>query len=290
MSKILRLTHPLHLLLAALTFALGTGITRYLGAAVKWLPFWLGLLAVLALQAAAALLVEYFRLSFLPLAPEETPRLRELFRTRLLQAAYAALTLSGAAIVSLLLFGALDLAAGILLALAVLLLMAYAVPPARLSETGYGELIQAVIFTTFYPAIAFLLQAGEVHRLLPLTAFPLTLLAIAWLLAADFSAFAADQKLGRRSLLIRLTWQRAVPIHHVLILTAFLLFAAASFFGVSWGLVWPVFLALPFAALQIYWLQRIASGGRPVWKFFDVLVPSVYGLTVYLLALSFWLR
>jgi 1,4-dihydroxy-2-naphthoate octaprenyltransferase len=168
--------------------------------------------------------------------------------------------------------------------------MAYALPPARLSETGYGELIQAGIFTTFLPAIAFLLQAGEFHRLLPLTAFPLTLLAIAWLLAANFSAFVADQKLGRRSLLIRLTWQRAIPIHHILILTAFLLFAAASFFGVSWGLVWPVFLALPFAALQIYWLQRIANGGRPVWKFFDVLAPSVYGLTVYLLALSFWLR
>ncbi len=290
MTKTLRLTRPLHLLLTALTYTLGTGIARYLGAAVKWPPFWLGLLAVLALQAAASLLVEYFRLPFLPLAPDETPRLRQLGRTRLLQAAYAALTLSGAAIISLLLFGALHLAAGILLALTVLFLVAYAVPPSRLSETGYSELVQAVILATFFPAIAFLMQAGEFHRLLPLTAFPLTLLAIAWLLAADFSAFAADQKLGRRSLLVRLTWQRAVSIHHILVLTAFLLFAAASFFGVSWGLVWPVFLALPFAALQIYWLQRIAAGGAPVWRFFNLLVPSVFGLTVYLLALSFWLR
>jgi 1,4-dihydroxy-2-naphthoate octaprenyltransferase len=290
MAKFLKLSRPVYLLLAALTYTLGAGIARYLGALIHWSDFWLGLLAVMTLLAAASFLVEYFHLPFTPLAPGETPRLREQGRVRLLQASYAALTLSGAAIVTLLLVGALTPPAGVLLILAILLVVAYAVPPLRLSETGYGELALAVVLALLLPAFAFLLQSSGFHRLLALTAFPLTLQAIAWLLAADFFTFASDQKLGRRSLLVRLSWQRAVPLHHLLILAAFLLFAASPFFGVSWGLLWPVFLALPFAALQIAWLQRIANGGTPVWKFFNMLAPAVFGLTVYLLTLSFWLR
>lgn len=290
MQKILKLSNPARLLVAALAYTLGAGIARYLGAAIQWPAFWLGLLAVLPALAAAALLVEYFRLPFTPLTADETPRLREQGRVRLLQASYAALTLSGAAFVALLVTGLLGLSAGVLLTLAILLLVACAVPPLRLAETGYGELALAVFFATLLPAFSFSLQADEFHRLLSLVAFPLTLLAVAWLLASNFSAFAADQKLGRRSLLTRLGWQRAAPLHHIFLLTAFLFFAAAPLLGVAWGLLWPVFLSLPFAVLQIAWLQRIASGGKPFWKVFDLLAPAVFGLTLYLLTLSFWLR
>jgi 1,4-dihydroxy-2-naphthoate octaprenyltransferase len=171
-----------------------------------------------------------------------------------------------------------------------LLLIAWALPPTRLADSGYGELVLAIVLATLLPAIAFLLQADEFHRLLPLTAFPLTLMALAYFLIADFPTFAADQKLGRHTLLTRLTWQRAVPIHHVLVLAAFLLFAATPLVGVPWALVWPVFLTLPFAAAQVVWLQRIANGGRTLWNFFIPLAASVFGLTVYLLALTFWIR
>ena len=169
-------------------------------------------------------------------------------------------------------------------------LFAYGVPPLRLAENGYGELTLAVFWGTLAPACSFLLQTDTFHRLLPIVTFPLTLLALAYLLAADFPSFATDSRMGRRTLLVRLTWQRAVPIHHLLVLSAFLLLAAAPFFGVPWGLIWPVLLDLPFGALQIIWLQRIASGGNPFWKFVNYLLPSVFGLAAYLLALAFWLR
>jgi 1,4-dihydroxy-2-naphthoate octaprenyltransferase len=290
MSKLIKLSNPVHLLLGALAYTLGAGIARYLGAAIDWPVFWLGLLIGLSLLAAAAWLAAFFRLPLTPLPPGETPRQRQRGRVRLLQAAYAALTISGAAAVTLLLARALTPSAGVLLLLAVLAALAYAVPPLRLAEAGYGELVMAAMLAMLLPALAFLLQTDDFHRLLPLTAFPLTLHAIASLLAADFSAFAGDQKLGRRSLLTRLGWQRAVPLHHILLLAAFLLFAVAPFFGVAWGLLWPVFLALPFAGLQIAWLQRIAGGGKPLWKFFDLLTLSVLALTLYLLTFSFWLR
>lgn len=290
LKRLFLLAQPIHLFLAGLAFLLGAGMARYLGATLRWPSFWLGILAVLALQFAAALLATYFRMPFQPLTEGETPRLREQFRVRVLQVSFAALTVSGVLVTLLLSTAALSPAAALLLFLAALLLLACALPPLRLAETGYGELAQAIFLATLLPAFSFLLQRGEFHRLLPLVTFPLTLQAVAWLLAAGFPVFASDQKLGRRSLLIRLGWQRAVPVHHALILAAFLLFAAAPSFGVSWGLLWPVFLALPFAAFQIYWLQRIASGGAPVWKLFNVLAPTVFGLTLYLLTFSFWLR
>lgn len=290
MLKLFKLSNPIHLLLGALAYTLGAGIARYLGAAVGWPAFWLGLLVSLSLLAAAAWLAVYFHLPLTPLLPDETPRQRQAERVRLLQASYAALTLTGAAVVTLLLTRSLTPLSGTLLLLAFLAAVAYAVPPLRLSGTGYGELLMAALLATLLPAFSFLLQTDEFHRLLPLTAFPLTLHAIASLLAGNFSAFASDQKLGRRSLLVRLTWPRAVPLHHILLLAAFLLFAAAPIFGVAWGLLWPVFLSLPFAGLQIAWLQRIANGAKPLWKFFDLLAPAVFGLSLYLLTLSFWLR
>ncbi len=252
--------------------------------------FGLGMLAVLAIEAAAFWLVEYFRLPMIPLAKDETPHHRKALRISLLQSAAALLTVSGAIIVNLLLTRSLTPQAAILLGLIVFFYVAYAVPPMRLSEAGYGELVMAVAVGTLVPALAFLLQFGGFHRLLTFATFPLTLLALAYYLVSDFPTFATDLRFERNTLLTRLTWQRAIPIHHLLILSSFLFFAGAPLLGFPWGLVGPVFLALPFAVVQVVWLQRIAMGGRALWKFLIPFAEAVFGLTVYLLALTFWIR
>ncbi len=288
--RLLGLTRPLHLIFTAMMYTLGAGIARYLGAAIHWSAFWLGLLAVLLVQVAAYWMVETFRLPFAPLAAGETPRQRENFRVLLLQASIAALTFFCITVMVLFLTRSFNLASGIFLALDFLVLVAYAVPPLRLSETGYGELALAVSTAVFVPAASFLFHADEVHRLLQLTCFPLSFLALAHLLVSDFPTFAADQKMERRTLLTRLGWQRAVTLHHILVLAAFLLFASTPFFGIPWRLVWPVFLDLPFAAVQIIWLQRIARGGRTLWNFIVPLSAIVFGMAIYLLTYSFWTR
>jgi 1,4-dihydroxy-2-naphthoate octaprenyltransferase len=248
------------------------------------------MLAILAIEAAAFWLVEYFRLPLTPLAKDETSRHREALRTGLFQSAAALLTVSGAIIVTLLLARLLPLLAGILLGLIIFFFVAYAVPPICLSEAGYGELAMAVALGTLFPAFAFLLQFGEFHRLLTFATFPLTLLALSYLMVIDFPTFATDLKFGRHTLLTRLTWQHAIPIHHLLVLLSFMFFAAAPFLGFPWGLVWPVFLALPFAVIQIVWLQRISMGGRTLWRFLTALAVATFGLTVYMLTFTFWIR
>ncbi len=289
-TKLSKLTHPILLLFGSLTYMLGVGIARYLGADFRFTTFLLGLLAGLALMVLAFFLDTYFRLPLTPLVEGETLALRIRFRLLLLQSSFATLVVFTTVALLLFFLDMLSLPAGLLFLFAVLFSLAYAVPPLHLSAKGYGEVLLGILIGTLLPAFAFLLQAVDPHRLLPLITFPLTLLTIACLLAGNFYTYAADLKGGRRSLLIQLTWQKAIPIHDLLILVPFLFFAAASFFGLSWGLLWPVFLALPFAGLQIYWLQRIASGAKPVWNFFNALAPSVLGLTIYLLTLSFWIR
>ena len=286
----IKLARPLPLLLAALTYSLGAGISRYLGRPVHAASFGLGLLAILAIQAAAFWLVEYFRLPLTPLAKDETPIHREAFRNGLFQSATALLTVAGAIIVTLLLAKLLPVLAGILMGLIIIFFVAYAIPPLGLSEAGYGELAMAVALGTLYPALAFLLQYEKFHRLLTFASFPLTLLALAYFLVNDFPTFATDLKFGRHSLLTRLTWQYAIPTHHLLILASFLFFATAPLLGFPWGLIWPVFLALPFAVIQIIWLQRIAMGGRTLWKFLTALAVGTFGLTAYLLAFNLWIR
>jgi 1,4-dihydroxy-2-naphthoate octaprenyltransferase len=288
--KFIKLARPLHLFLASLAYCLGSGMARYLGRPIQIAPFVLGLLAVLAIQAAAFWLVEYFRLPLMPLEKNETQRIREGLRAGLFQSSMALLTGSGAIIVTLLIAQLLPTPAGIFMGLIVFCFVVYAVPPMRLSEVGYGELIQAIALGTLFPAFAFSLQYGEFHRLLAFATFPLTLLALAYLLVNDFPTFVEDQKYGRHSMLTRLTWQHAIPIHHLLVLLCFLFFAVTPLFGYPWGLVWPVFLVLPFALVEIVWLQRIARGGRTLWRFLIPLASAVFGLSVYLLALTFWIR
>ena len=289
-KRMVKYSQPLHLFLSALAYTLGTGIAHYLNGTSNPIAFGLGLAYVILLQFSAFLLVQYYRLPLEPLEDDQTQRLRTQLRIRLLQISAAALTLA-AALTILLLYGRMArLGADFFLVMIFVLLMAYAVPPVRLVDRGFGELVLAVLWANFYPALAYLLQSEDFFRLLPLVTFPLTLLALSYLLIYSFPHFATDLKYNRRSLLVQLTWPRAIPIHHFLVVAAYLLFAIAPLFGLAWELVRPVFLTLPLAGFQIYWLQRISQGGRTLW---NVLIPyaaAVFGLTLYLLAFTFWIR
>jgi len=290
LARLVRTARPLELLLGALTFTLGAGISHYLGQTINILTFVLGLLAVLSLQVAASWLVEQFRLPWLNLNEGESFTERETFRVALLQSSYAALTLAGAITISLFVTGKLNPPSVAMFAVIIIFLVVYALPPLRLGEMGFGELILGVYLGTLLPSFAFLLEFGQFHRLLTFATFPLTLLALAYFLILDFPSFATDLKIGRQSLLTRLTWQRAVPIHHLLLLAAFLLFVASTSFGVPWALVWPILAALPFAIVQIIWLQRIALGGPTLWNFLTTLSLTTFGLAAYLLTFTFWIR
>lgn len=290
-QMIIRSIRPVILFLSAIVYFLGGGIAHYFGARISWVSFSLGLLITLLLLAAFFLLERFY--FFSSSSPENLNNVSQLNiknLTIILQTSLAIFTFSGLLSIILISFSWMTWQAGVLLLIGIALLILYAVPPMSLSSRGYGEIILAILLGTILPAFSFLLHEPFFHRLLTLITFPLTLLAIACLLALNFSTYASDVSLNRVSFLRRLTWQFAIPIHHVLLLFAYLLFALIPIFGISWALIWPLFLASPFTIIQILWLRRIGKGGTPLWKFYSLLVPTVFGLHTYLLAVAIWMR
>ncbi|NWG35970.1 MAG: UbiA family prenyltransferase [Chloroflexi bacterium] len=285
----LRLSHPLHLLFAALTYLLGAGIADYLGVAFRPAPFWLGLLGVLLAQLTMSLLPEIFRLDAEPLTEGETRRGRQTLRNNLLYTSLASLAALALIFYGLFATRQLPFSSFLFPAVSLILLLVHSLPPLRLSNRGFGELFVAVHLAYVIPSIAFIFQAGTPHRFLAI-AIPLTFLAFACFMTTDFQSFAQDRKFGRATLLTRLGWERVVPFHHIFIIFAYIFFLAMPAFGLTLPLLAPAFLTLPFALYQILQLRNIALGLPPNWKILQATSAAVFGLTAYFLALTFWLR
>ncbi|GAB4566005.1 MAG: hypothetical protein Fur0017_04010 [Anaerolineales bacterium] len=286
----LKLTRPLHLLLAALTYLLGASIPAYLGKTFQLAPFVLGFAIALLAQTSMSYLREVFRPHNEPLLEGETPQKKETLRNNML---YISSGMIGTiAVIAFLLYlnFTLSLPAFFFILSSFLLILMYAIPPLHLVNRGFGELILAVHISYIIPSIAFLLQVAETSRLLTMILLPLVTLALAYLLVINFTTFPEDQKYERGTLLRRLTWERAVPLHHSLIAFTYITFALAPFFGFALNLIAPAFLTLPFAVFQIYQLQAIANGNPPNWKLLTATALAVFGLTTYFLTLTFWLR
>jgi 1,4-dihydroxy-2-naphthoate octaprenyltransferase len=290
MLKLLRLSRPLYLLIALLTYSLGWGLARYLGNAFKPVSFWLGLLAVLLAQASMFLLAEVFRPLTDPIEEGETAAGRKSLQDQMLYTALGALAAFCAAVFLIYLADGLSALALLFFVIALASVVAFAVPPLRLVRRGFGEFLLALQLAYVFPSVSFLLQAEEYHRMLALVVFPLTLLALASFLVLGFPTFAQDRKYNRGSMLVQLGWERAVPLHNFLVVSAYLILLSAPLFGIALQLIWPAFLTIPFAALQIFSLRSIAMGGKPVWRLIQVTAIAVVSLTAYFMTLTFWLR
>ncbi len=290
LMTILRLSRPLLLLLAGLAYVLGVGIARYLGHPPAPTVFWLGFIGVVLAQASMSLLVEVFRPLNEPITQGESLLERKSTHDAALYVSVAAL--AAASFVAVLLFkdGSLRPPGLLFLGISLLLIVLYSVPPARLFDKGFGELFLALQLAYVAPSIGFLLEAGDHHPLLNATIIPLTFLAFATFVALDFPTYADDLKYARSTLLVHIGWERAVPLHHALIIVGYGLFAVAPLLGFSFSLLWPAFLTLPFGLLQIYWLRNVAMGARPIWPMLSANAISLFGLTAYFLMIGFWLR
>ena len=290
LRNIIRFVRPIQLLFALFTYGLGLGLARYLGATLLPEPQFLGGIIVLFVLAASSLLTEYFRPFNEPIIPGETPGEREEFRSLLLVVSLTFLAVVGILVFLLQRGGFLGVDTSLLLAGFILLALANAVPPVRLVNRGLGELSLSILIANFTPTFAYLLHSHNIHRLLTLFTFPLFLIALSYFIAINFPAYADDLKYERRSLLMSLGWQRAVPIHNGLLIVAYLFLTAVPFTGVPFGLVWPALLTLPLAAWQIFTLRNIADGAKPLWPVFIATATAIFGLTAYLITLAFWLR
>ena len=294
---LVRFARPWSLLAGTMTYTLGAGVAKYLGFGIRENRFWSGLVAVILLLLASYALKTYYdridadsplRRMQKELDDEEQKAVQRFSRQSLLLIAFTILTAGAAFTVLLVAQGALHFATLIILGIAFLLAFFYGVPPLRLAYNGYGELSEGIIFAGLIPALAYLLQTGDLHRLLPMLSFPLLAFYLAMRLAHSLERYARDLKLGRRTLILQIGWLRGMALHNILILTGYLLLVAAATFGMPWPLTWPGLLTLPVGLFQIYQMTQISSGIKPAWRLLKLTAAATFGLTTYLLALAIW--
>lgn len=293
----LRISHPLLLSGTVLTYALGAGIADYLGVTIDWGVYLLGQAWVIALHLGGAYLYEYYNALIERVEGRQDPTSNGTGETgagrppvTLLVASAACLTAVASLSVLILRQLSPPPEAVLIMGLAFLGILTLSMPPVRLVSTGYGELLITILVANLAPALAFLLQAGELHRLLAMSTFPLTALFLASILVFQFGEYAVDVRENRFTMLVKLGWQRAMALHNGLILAAFLLMALALTFRLPLFIGLPAFLPLPLGLLQIWQMRRIADGARPSWLSLRMTAVVLFGTTTYLLAFAFWTR
>jgi len=294
----IRLSRPLFLLGAALLYALGAGIARYLGSPIHWGAYFLGQFWVTFLQLAAHYLNEYYDASSDRQNPNRTPfsggsgvvGMDRLSRQTVLLAAAASLVAGATVTVLMMRILGLSSALLFLMLLAFLGAVFYSMPPLRLVTSGFGELTTSILVANLLPAFAFLLQRGDLHRLVAMTTFPLTALHLAMMLAFELPDYAADLRHNKRTLMVRIGWQNGMTLHNALILFAFLLLSLSIAWGMPLAIGLPAFIPLPLGLLQIWQMRRIAGGGKPNWTALTLSALVLFAATAYLLALAYWTR
>jgi 1,4-dihydroxy-2-naphthoate octaprenyltransferase len=206
------------------------------------------------------------------------------------QAAILILTLG--AILTYLLsgLGVLSFTASVLLGSGFIATMVYAVPPFQVSEKGLGEIVQAIFAATLAPMLGVALQTGEIHRYAALFSLPFSFLVLARGLVLVLPDFAKEMQTGFKSMMGKLGWRNGMNLHNLFILTAFVMIGLLPWFGLAWGLVWPVLLCLPLGLLQIWQIIQISSGGQPKWRSLKFIANVLPLTAVYLLMLGFWTR
>jgi 1,4-dihydroxy-2-naphthoate octaprenyltransferase len=262
---------------AFLLYALGMGVAFFLAEPLDWGTAWLGLGCVWMWLLSSSYLKAFYD------AEQQSQQRRMVLLAALLMLAV------GAALTGLLfLRGQMKMVPLLFLGLGFFLSFFYGVPPLRLVYSGYGELAETVLLTNITPVLAFVLQAGEVHRLLAMLTFPLTALFLAMRLAGSLESYAADLKAGRRTLMVRMGWARGMILHNILVLSAYVLLGAAAWLGMPRALAWPGFLTLPVGLYQVWQMVQIGQGAPTRWQVLRLTAAATTFVTAYLLAFACW--
>lgn len=296
----LRLSRPLYLAGGVLFYFLGVGIARYLGLALDWAVVLAGQLWVSAMQLCVHYLNEYFDHPQDAGHSARTPfnggsgvlglGEGQLRPPVALVAAGTALALVAAATNGLARGGVLTPTLLALLACIFFAAFFYSVPPLRLATSGYGELSTSFLLAALVPALGFALQSGGLHRLLGLSTFPLVALTLASLLTLEFADYAQDLRTGKRTLFVRIGWEQALRLHHMLVAAGYAMLLGSVAAGLPAAIGLLPLLSAPLAGLQIWYMQRIAQGLKPNWLALTFNGLAFTFLAAYLLAQGFWTR
>lgn len=292
--SIINLLKPWGMVFILFTFTLGASLAHYLGGRINLLDLLSGFIICLLIWSMRHFLGAYFDHpesyhSSLNLNDPDRGNLLNIRRGLLLLYTLLILT-AGATLTTILIFrGVFNAGAILWLGVALLLNFFSVAPPLRLSQNGYGELVEALYIANLVPAIAFSLVEPSPSVLIVELTLPLTFIFMAMKIALEFKAYGFDGSHGRQSLVTRVGWQNALVMHNLFLLSAYVLLGIFLLLGLPWSLTWPPLLTLPFGVLQMFHLIGISNGASPKWRYLTWLAIGLFLLIVYMMSISLWL-
>lgn len=290
-KELLKAFKPFRLISQLVTYLLGAGLVQYVREMRHWSVFIQGGLFLLFITLSFEYLVLLQRLNEVTKWPEKMTR-KDVKQLRLLIAGITATLLTTATSIFVV-----WMVNGVLWQGLIFLLVAYLaacifyyLSQVLESLKNFQILVEVMIFVIFPPAIAYFLQSPVLHRLLTLVVLGLVPAYLAYRILIQLRNFGRDDQLNQQTIVTQMGWDKAMVFHNALILMTFLLFALTVALGFPWFLLWPVFLVLPIGLMEIWLMELVRRGRKPLWRVMLFATASVYLFPIYLLGFAFWIR
>jgi 1,4-dihydroxy-2-naphthoate octaprenyltransferase len=291
LMQLLQAIKPFRLISLLLTYSLGVGLVQYVNEIRNWSDVYLGGFFLLLVTLSVEFLVL--------LQPSEPQRIRlkersnkEVQQLRLLLASLSAtfFTIAATILISWMIEQVLWQGLVFLVLILALGNALYYLAQVIVPWHSFQILFEGILFVIIPPAFAYFLQSQDLHRLLTLVVIGLVPAYLAYRLLTLLQTLGFDQSNGIKTIVTEIGWQRSMTLHNALILLTFLLFAIVTLFGFPWFLLWPVFLALPIGLLEIWLMERVRRGSKPLWMVMQIATACVFFIPMYLVGFAFWIR
>lgn len=279
--------------LGVFTYFLGAGIAHYLGNPIDSQVLGIGLFWILGIITFIYFSIPYFEEIRSGSAgfDKQTDESSEnpLFRKEIkLLIAFIGLTISAIMMVMMLWIKMLTFPVAIIMIGVLLTGLLFSVPPIQAWKSTFAEFVSSIFVANLIPLFAFILFAGEYHRLLAMITFPLTVLLIAVQLIASLPDYALFTKTEFPNMIVRLGWRSSISLHNVFILITYVLFGVGLLFGLPISIGLPPIFTLPLSLFQIWYLSRLMDGAKPDFRILLFNSAAITGLTFYLLVFAVW--
>ncbi len=274
-----------------MTYTLGVGLVHYVEAIRSWSTFIQGgvfiLLIVLALDYLGALGKSFNRRTW-----PKSATFREIKQVRLALGLISAtfMTVATTLFINWMVSG--FVWQGLIVLLIAVILIGGLYYFSQISERlrPYSILFEALLVVVIPPALGYFIQSASLHQLLTLVILGLVPIYMAYSLLTHLIHYGQEEKYKEKTIATTLGWEKTMVLHNALILMGYVLMALTALLGFPWFLLWPVFLTFPIALLEIWLMERVRRGRKPLWRIMQFATASVFFIPVYLLGFAFWIR
>ena len=160
----------------------------------------------------------------------------------------------------------------------------------RLWVVPYRWLTDAFVAAPVMLFSGAVLQRIPSERMLFFLSLPLFFLFLASSSALMFESFGAESDKVRPTLLTVIGWEKAMNLHHVLLIATYAALGVYFFASGAWPIAWPAAFIAIISLFEVFQLERIARGMKPLWGLLRATAVLQYLGILYILLFAFLAR